>query len=127
MGINLNRFSVLSLSIAISLALPLAASAAEIGPTSTITGLQPELRWVDTVAGPSNPSIEMELNSNSFDMDQDGQTSPFLRIDRNSPPNSLVISNGGRVGLGTDNPQAQLHVRDSIYICLLYTSDAADE
>ena len=56
----------------------------------------------------------MELDANSWDMDQDGDSSPFLRIDRNAPPNSLVINSNGNMGIGTDTPNSKLHVDGSL-------------
>ena len=107
MIINCKRFSVLVVSVAMSLSMLITANADEIGPVGTITGTTPELRWLDLGNG---TNIEMELNTNSWDMDQNGQSSPFLRIDRDAPPDSLVIDNNGNIGIGTDTPNTGLHV-----------------
>lgn len=78
------------------------------------------IRFYDTSSTASFPSNDWQLTANEttnggkekFSIDDlDSGRTPFT-IEANAPNHSLYVNRYGRVGLGTNNPSYELHVKD---------------
>jgi hypothetical protein len=78
------------------------------------------IKFQDTSTSASFPSNDWQITANDsenggankFSIDDiDGGRTPFT-IEASAPSHSLYVDDGGRVGLGTSTPVAQLHVKD---------------
>jgi len=78
------------------------------------------IRALDTSASASFPSNDWQITfndtsnggANKFSIDDiDGGRTPFT-LEAGAPSHSLYVDDGGRIGLGTNNPVVQIHVKD---------------
>jgi len=72
----------------------------------TSTGTFPSVDWQLT----ANDSANGGANRFSIDDITNGRT-PFT-VEANAPSHSLYVDDGGRIGIGTNTPVVQLHVKD---------------
>ncbi|MCP4202239.1 MAG: hypothetical protein GY769_09915 [bacterium] len=77
------------------------------------------IRFVDTSTSASFPTRDWQITANDsanggankFSIDDiDGGRTPFT-IEGNAPSHSLYVDDGGRLGLGTNSPVVDLHVK----------------
>ncbi len=78
------------------------------------------IRALDTSASASFPTRDWQITfndtsnggMNKFSIDDiDGGRTPFT-IEAGAPTDSLYVEDGGRIGLGTNTPVVQMHVKD---------------
>ncbi len=78
------------------------------------------IRFFDTSSSASFPTRDWQITINDtsnggqekFSIDDiDGGRTPFT-IEANAPSHSLYVDDGGRIGLGTSTPVAEVHIKD---------------
>lgn len=88
----------------------------------------------DTSSSASFPDVDWELQANESSnggqnrfaiIDTSNSRTSFI-IEANSPNNALYVDNTGRIGMGTNTPAVQLHVRDGNSPALRLEQDGSD-